>query len=145
MLYDRNLSLCPNTEGCSVALSENGDTLVAGGYENNGVGGVFVYFNAKDGWVPVASLSQNAPSSQEGSSVAIAQNGSVIITGAPAGQGWAQIYVIKNNFWTSYQRLSQNLNSGEGISVALSSDGNTCCVGAPIANNGAGSGIIYVQ
>ena len=89
-------------------------------------------------------------SDDSGESVAISDDGTIVVIGAPEADGvlphgCVRVFENINGIWT---QLGQNLNpQGNnhdfGESVAISNDGYTIAVGAPEANNTQGYAQVY--
>jgi hypothetical protein len=135
----------------SVAMSEDGKTVVAGGS-----GAAYVFTEpANGGWQnanPTAELTENGTASQDGfgNSVAISGDGSTIVVGAPgtsttAGAAYVFTEPISGgweNATAAGELTDANVGDNFGVSVAMSADGRSLVVGAP--NWPAGSGAAYV-
>jgi IPT/TIG domain/FG-GAP repeat len=98
-----------------------------------------------------------------GYSVALSQDGSTALVGAPKGSGGASVFVHVGSTWQLQQRLIGEATEGEGSercpeevdeeeqgcgfgrSVALSANGNTALVGAPRADNGVGQMQVFTR
>jgi hypothetical protein len=144
--------------GASVALSENGDTALIGGPEDDTATGAVWGFTRSGGvW------SQQGPkltggeegNSQFGVLVALSADGDTALIGGPgdnddAGAAW--VFTRSGGVWS--QQGPKLTGTGEtaiggiggfGVSVALSADGNTALIGAPGDNGGLfGAGAAWV-
>jgi hypothetical protein len=144
--------------GYSVALSEDGDTALIGGPEDDtATGAVWVFTRAGGVW------SQQGPkltggeegNSQFGVLVALSADGDTALIGGPgdnddAGAAW--VFTRAGGVWS--QQGPKLTGTGEtgiggiggfGVSVALSADGNTALIGAPGDNGGLfGKGAAWV-
>ncbi len=144
--------------GASVALSENGDTALIGGPEDDAATGAVWAFTRSGGvW------SQQGPkltggeegNSQFGVLVALSADGNTALIGGPgdnddAGAAW--VFTRSGGVWS--QQGPKLTGTGEtgiggiggfGVSVALSADGNTALIGAPGDNGGLfGKGAAWV-
>jgi hypothetical protein len=132
-------------EGCSVALSADGNTLAAGAFRfdssQNDSGATQIYVRSKNIWTHQATLSQNLSQTEEGTSVALSSDATTLAAGA---YNATQIYVRSGSTWSHQATLTQNITTSlEGSSVALSADGNTLAAGDPIFNTFAGATQIY--
>jgi uncharacterized protein (TIGR03437 family) len=129
-------------QGCSVALSSDGNTAIVGGADfNTGSVGAWVYTRSRGVWTQQGSIltgTAGAGFLQCGASVALSADGNTAIVGAPGdsrntGAGW--VYTRSGGVWT--QQGSKLVGTGavgatyQGFSVALSSDGNTAILGGP--------------
>lgn len=119
--------------GYSVSLSTDGQTLAIGGMnDNGGIGAtwIFVYsaFNSK--WNQISKLvgTNNIGQSQQGYSVSLNSNGSVLAVGGPFdnnGIGAVWIFTNITGTWTQVQKLvgSGGIDTpGQGYSVSLYND-----------------------
>ena len=126
--------------GSSVDVSANGDTIVVGA-DNYAVGIGAVYVFQRSGptsWAQAARLSApaGASSGQFGESVAISDDGTKILAGAPAlstaSQGGAAYYTLEDGSWVLKTVVAGGSASAlGGQSVAISADGTRAAVGAP--------------
>jgi hypothetical protein len=97
-----------------------------------------------------------------GYSVALSQDGSTALVGAPKGTGGAWVFVRAGANWTLQQELVGGEAGGDeseqcggeahevegcgfGRSVALSADGDTALIGAPRADESAGEAVVFVR
>jgi hypothetical protein len=132
-------------QGQSVALSGDGNTAIAGGYNDNGGGGAaWVYTQSGGVWTQQGSKLVGTGAignADQGFKVALSSDGSAAIVGGPtdsgaAGAAW--VYTQSGGVWT--QQGSKLVGAGaagaanQGDSVALSADGNTALVGGPCDN-----------
>ena len=144
--------------GRAIALSNNGQILVAGSESNDGNGSsagharVF-QFSSSVGWTQLGTdIDGDATGDGLGTSVAISHNGSIIALGAPKNDdngtdaGQVQVYQYVSGSWTQLGSSLEGESSGDefGNSVALSSDGTVLAVGAPY-NDGTGSDAGHVR
>ena len=144
--------------GRAIALSNNGQILVAGSKSNDGNGSsagharVF-QFSSSVGWTQLGTdIDGDATGDAFGSSVAISHNGSIIALGAPENDdsgtdaGQVQVYQYVSGSWTQLGSSLEGESSGDefGYSVALSSDGTVLAIGAPF-NDGTGSDAGHVR
>jgi hypothetical protein len=144
-------------QGQSVALSEDGNTAIVGGMQDNSsIGAAWVFTQSGGVWTQQAKLvavNPNGPIgvAQQGWSVALSADGNTAIVGGPndnEGIGAAWIWTRSGSgssaVWTQQAKLVGTGNVGaprEGTSVALSADGNTAIVGGPYDNGGTLNGI----
>ncbi len=159
--------------GTSVAISGDGSTIVAGApqatggpeHESPNVGAVYVFVTSGTGW---ANASETATLSAVnggawdylGSSVAVSNDGSTIVAGAPhnnpshSGSGAAYVFVRPPTGWaerTSTAELTALSGGPEwfGSSIAISGDGSTVAVGSPQATiegrEGQGAAYVFVK
>jgi hypothetical protein len=143
--------------GTSVAISGDGSTIVAGApqatggleHESPNVGAVYVFVTSGTGWAnatETATLSAVNGGAYDylGSSVAVSNDGSTIVAGAPhsnpshTGAGAAYVFVRPPTGWAERPSTAElTASSGgadwTGSSIAISGDGSTVAVGSPQA------------
>jgi hypothetical protein len=156
--------------GTSVAISGDGSTIVAGApqatggleHESPNVGAVYVFVTSGTGWAnatETATLSAANGGAWDylGASVAVSNDGSTIVAGAPhnasshSGSGAAYVFVRPPTGWaerTSTAELTASSGGADwtGSSIAISGDGSTVAVGSPQATieGHEGQGAAYV-
>jgi FG-GAP repeat len=144
--------------GYSVALSEDGDTALIGGPEDDtATGAVWVFTRSGGVW---SQQGRRLTGGEEGNSqfgvlVALSADGDTALIGGPgdnddAGAAW--VFTRSGGVWS--QQGPKLTGTGEteiggiggfGVSVALSADGNTALIGAPGDNGGLfGKGAAWV-
>jgi hypothetical protein len=142
--------------GHSVALSNDGNTAVVGGPDDQGAGNpgvsggaAWVFTRSGTNWgtgLKISpSLQPNATNpSAFGTAVAVSSDGSTVFIGGPEdgpGSGTVAVFTRAGN---PVQRLTANDETGFppttlfGSSIAVSSDGNTAVIGGPDDNNSVG-------
>ncbi len=99
-------------------------------------------------WSQQAGLvaSDGAATDTFGTAVALSNNGSIALIGAPgktATTGAAYFFSRSGSTWSQAQELPGTATSGFGVSVSLSSDGSTALVGANLAGSSAGTAYVY--
>jgi FG-GAP repeat len=130
--------------GYTVAVSEDGSTVLVGApSDSSGIGKAWV-FTRKDGsWSLSAILSggEESGAGEFGDSIALSADGSTILIGGPVGPApGAWSYVRSGNTWAYLGKLTGNSGADAfGASVALSSDGTTALIGQPEAHSFAGA------
>ena len=141
--------------GYSVALSEDGDTALIGGPQDDiATGAVWVFTRSGGVW------SQQGPkltggeegNSQFGVLVALSADGDTALIGGPGDNnddGAAWVFTRSGGVWSQQgpklTGTGEIGNGGFGVSVALSADGNTALIGAPGDNGGLfGKGAAWV-
>lgn len=144
--------------GRAIALSNDGQILVAGSQGNDGNGSsagharVFQY-SSSVGWTQLGNdIDGDAAGDGLGTSVAISHNGSIIALGAPENDdngtdaGQVQVYQYVSGSWTQLGSSLEGESAGDffGFSLALSSDGTILAIGAPF-NDGTGSDAGHVR
>jgi hypothetical protein len=141
--------------GYSVALSEDGDTAVIGGPEDDtATGAVWAFTRSSGAW---SQQGQKLTGGEEGNSqdgvyVALSADGNTALIGGPgdnddAGAAW--VFTRSGGVWSQQgPKLTgrgETKETGFGVSVALSADGNTALIGAPGDNGGLfGKGAAWV-
>lgn len=150
-VYQKTLSrgISGSKEGCSVALSSDGNTFAAGAFQlNSSEGGTQIYIRLNNVWTYQTTVSQGTSGTYEGHAVALSSDGSTLAAwsyGPGNASGGIQIYIRSGETWVYQATLSQELaNSMEGYSLSLSADGNTLAAGSPGLNN-AGATQIYTR
>jgi len=131
--------------GQSIALSEDGQTLVVGAPDALDKKGIVRIYEWKDGsWVTVGSLSGGNTGDQFGSAVALSADGRVLAVSEPSFNGKAgdKTGNIRTFIYSPFGYVSMGPDiEGEGASdqlgvgVALSSDGRRLAAGAPYHDN----------
>ncbi|MGP8059015.1 MAG: beta strand repeat-containing protein [Acidimicrobiales bacterium] len=126
--------------GSSVALSENGSTLLGGDPGDGSTpGGEVTVYKDNDGTLSSgAQLDRPLTSNSFGTSVAVSGNGTTAIVGDPYGgeSGEATIYTFNGTTWSSGTPLPPpDTANSFGTSVALSADGKTALVGDPLGGD----------
>ena len=151
--------------GYDIDMSRDGQTIVAGAPGENGFGKVRYMIAPKAGWMKVdpesigkeielGYLGIGSPQTGDefGAAVAISQDDSTIVVGAPGrvvSQGSVYLFNKPSGGWLNTESLVhlkvEGLNVGDrfGESVAVSKDGSVIAVGAP-GLVGQSSGNIYV-
>ena len=134
--------------GESVAISDDGSTIVAGSPGWSANGALYVFLKPTNGWVngaETARLTATDAGTNLGQSVAI--GGATIIGGAQyfnGEQGAAYVFVEPQTGWSNMTQTAR-LTPSDGKEVemgdSVSISGNTVVAGAPITGvGGAGNG-----
>ena len=159
---------CSGTQGDSVAVSADGNTLVLGdpayaqcGSSMSYTGAAYVFVRINETWTQQATLVAKeivtgARMGNGANSIAISSDGNTIIVGAyeynasgqgPHSPGASFVFSRSGTTWTEQAMLlgSNASNAAyQGWAVALSSDGNTAIIGGPYDgvsdSNGVSSG-----
>ena len=140
--------------GMSVALSSDGNTLLAGGPNDNGfIGAVWVFTQSGGVWTQQAKLTPtgNIGSADFGTAVALSSDGNTALVGGPennAGVGAAWLYTRSGSVWTQQTELTVTDNIGVAFlstSVALSGDAMIAVAGGPHDNAGVGAAWVFTQ
>jgi hypothetical protein len=135
------------SQGYSVALSADGNTVIVGGpSDSNELGAAWVFTRNNEVWTQQGQKLYGTGSTgilpaQQGRSVALSADGNTAIVGGPldfdgvGAVGAAWVFTRSNGAWTQQgQKLVGTGEAGfdqQGTSVALSGDGNTAVVGGP--------------
>jgi hypothetical protein len=133
-------------QGSSVALSADGNELLAGGpRDNHDIGAVWVWTRTAGVWSQQGRklVATRSGTSFQGISVALSGDGNIALVGGPTnasstGAAWA--WARNGLLWTEFSKLQGTKAftdhvSAQGKSVALSRDGRIAVVGGP--NDGA--------
>jgi len=141
--------------GWQIALSADGNTVIAGGYgdaTNNGAAWVFT--RSSGSWTEQAKLvgTGNVGAAVQGWSVAISADGNTALVGGKnddsnAGAAW--VFTRSGSTWS--QQGSKLVGTGatgaaeQGSSVALSADGNTALIGGSKDNSTMGAAWAFTR
>lgn len=142
--------------GSSVAVSADGNTIVAGGYaDNSNVGAAWVFTRSNGVWTQqglklVGAFGQTPV--YEGIRAGLSADGNTAIVGGDGdsnGVGAAWIFTRSGGKWSQQAKLVATDTVGaqpqQGFSVALSGDGNTAIVGGYPDNNFIGAAWIWTR
>jgi gliding motility-associated-like protein len=145
-------------QGRSVAISADGNTVISGGYlDNGGRGAAWIFTRKGSVWTQQGSKLVGTGYDDfilpvnMGFSVGMSADGNTIIMGGPYDthpRGAAWIFSRKNEIWSQQGEKLFDEGSptgGQGISVGISADGNTAIVGAPLDNNQQGAAFLYFR
>ena len=145
-------------QGVSVALSNDGNTALVGGYtDNSNAGAAWIFTRDANGnWTQQGAKltpSDGDASSVFGSSVALSADGKTAAIGGSfdnSGAGALWIFVRDSNGnWTQQgNKLTANDETGNarlGSFVAISADGNTAVAGGYLDNSGAGALWVFTR
>ena len=138
--------------GCSVAVSSDGNTLIAGGYGDfSGTGAVWIFTRNGSVWTQQGSKLVGTGlvgNGDQGFSVSISSNGNTAIEGGPfdnVSTGAVWVFTRTSGVWTQQGTKLIGTGAGggarQGYSVAISSNGGTFLEGAPLDN---GNGAVWV-
>ncbi|MFT3698572.1 MAG: FG-GAP repeat protein [Kofleriaceae bacterium] len=147
--------------GWSLALSDSGDTLIGGAYdESRGIltnsGNAYVFQRSGTTWEPEGPLVAPHPATGAlfGTSVAISADGTAFAVGANAETDrTGAAFVFANGIASRYVASNAEAMDEFGRAVALSADAKTLVVGAvgeassntdPSDNHAASAGAVYV-
>ncbi len=149
-------------QGCSVALSADGNTATVGGYQSgSNQGGTWVFTRNAGVWTQQGSklfgTGAVMNTAGQGYSVAISGDGNTILTGGYM-DGWAfgtatgaaWVFTRTGGVWT--QQGSKLVGAGyvagnvaQGSAVALSADGNTALIGGYSDDNKKGAAWVFTR
>jgi hypothetical protein len=139
--------------GSSVALSANGNDLVAGATQDDVVaGGGAGYANAYrwsgGAWLPRgATISGQVADDAAGQSVDMSNDGDTIAVGAhlfgsgggALGRGRVRVFTFVGGAWSQIgSNIDGEPDDQSGLAVSLSGDGSVVAIGAPLHNGAAG-------
>ena len=145
--------------GYSVAMSEDGRTIVAGGPSpqfngrDSGHARVFEY-STSGSWIQLGGvIDGEAAGDRFGVSVAMSGDGRTIVAGARQnggkanGTGYARVFEYCNGAWNQLGGVidGETTNDKFGISVAMSKDGRTIVAGTLENDNGSGQVRVYAR
>ncbi|MBZ5589738.1 MAG: hypothetical protein LAO05_14365 [Acidobacteriia bacterium] len=148
------------SQGHSVAISADGNTVIVGGPDDNdsgfdGVGAAWVYTRDGGVWSQQGSklVGTNAVGyPEQGISVGISADGNTAIVGGPwdnSATGAAWVFTRSGGAWS--QQGSKLVGTGavgmalQGQSVSISADGNTAIVGGSDDNSAAGAAWVFTR
>jgi len=138
--------------GSSVALSNDGNMALVGATGNNSsAGAAYLFTRSGTMWTQQYEFTavDSAANSYFGSSVALGNNGSVVLIGAYDGDsntGAAYPFTRSGTSWTAQLELTAGdaaRNDSFGSSVALSGSGTTALVGASGKSNLTGASYVF--
>jgi hypothetical protein len=140
--------------GASVALSDDGDTLVIGDPSAGPTAGAaWIFRRGESGWAKMQVLHGNdeAGEGRFGRSVALSGDGATALVGDPSAasqRGAAWVFALAEGTWQTEARLidAEALASAHfGRSVALSADGATALIGGPGASGFTGAAWTFTR
>lgn len=142
-------------QGCAVAMSGGGMTVVIGG--NNDApdyGSAWIFVLHGTSWVQQGNKLAQGYNSAFGGAVAISNDGNTVLVGGSSdydfglnGAVWVYVRSLVDSTWKLQgTKLTPSDNTGTaqfGVSVSLSSDGNTAVIGGYSDNSYAGAAWIF--
>jgi gliding motility-associated-like protein len=152
---DTDAAFLPVSQGFSVGMSADGNTVIVGGpYDSSSRGAAWVFIRKGTTWLQDGGKlfdDSNVNGSQgQGISVGLSADGNTAIVGAPlenSQEGAAYVFVKSSSAW---DRLPKKLaitdyvsTKWQGISVALSADGATAIVGGSVDGNARGAAWVF--
>ncbi|MGV8935453.1 MAG: beta strand repeat-containing protein [Gallionellaceae bacterium] len=146
----------PVSQGISVAVNADGNTVVVGGYgDNSSAGAAWVYTRSSGQWSQQGGKLVGATTTaaaNQGSSVAVSADGNTAIVGGildSSSTGAAWVYARSSGIWAP--KGSKLVGTGvngttvyQGHSVAMSADGSTAVVGGFYDASGVGAAWVYI-
>ncbi len=147
-------AVAPTSEGKSVAISGDGNTVIVGGPDDNGgEGAAWIFTRSAGVWSQQSGKlvgTNGSGTDGQGFSVALSGDGNTAFVGAPnASMSSGDIWVFTRSagIWGQAARIvppeDENGNSDLGRSVSVSGDGHTLLIGGPSDNSGVGAAWIY--
>ncbi|MCA6499188.1 MAG: IPT/TIG domain-containing protein, partial [Chitinophagaceae bacterium] len=141
-------------QGFSVSISADGNTAIAGGYnDNSSVGAAWVFTRSGSVWTQQGNKlvgTGAVGSARQGISVSISADGNTAIVGGDYDNsyvGAAWVYTRSGGVW--WQQGNKLIGTGavgegeQGRSVSISADGNTAIVGGYRDDNYTGAAWVY--
>ena len=140
--------------GCSVALSDDGNTLAVGGFNDaSQIGATWIFTRSGGVWSQQGgklTASDVLGSARQGTAVALSADGNTLLTSGPGhdgNKGACWIFVRSGVTWSQVgPRLAGSdatASAVQGTSVALARDGRTAMFGGPGDNAGRGAAWIF--
>jgi hypothetical protein len=145
-------------EGCSVSVSADGNTFIAGGYRDSTSTGAFWVFTRSGGaWTQQGpklrgSGAAGAYGAQQGKSVSLSADGNTALIGGyndSVGRGAVWVFVRTGTTWA--QQGNKLVGTGaagqaqQGLSVAISADGNTAAWGGSGDHSDTGAVWVFTR
>jgi len=149
-------------QGCSVAISADGNTSIVGGlYDNNLLGAAWVFTRSGGVWsqqgnklVGTGSVGLGTAGTdvEQGTGVALSGDGNTAMVGGPIDAGYlgaSWVYTRTAGVWS--QHGAKLVGTGEvmvpeqGGSIAMSADGSTAIVGGDYDNVGSGAAWVFID
>ncbi|MEO8398650.1 MAG: T9SS type A sorting domain-containing protein [Ignavibacteriaceae bacterium] len=143
-------------QGYQVDISDDGNTIISGGYQDNAfAGAAWIFTRIGNTWTQQGNKlvgTGAVGSAQQGVSVSLSSDGNTALLGSwgdntYAGAAW--VFTRIGNTWT--QQGNKLIGTGaignarQGYSVALSGDGNTAVIGGYGDNTNAGAAWIFTR
>ncbi|AYL96470.1 MBG domain-containing protein [Mucilaginibacter celer] len=145
----------PATIGSAMAISADGNTIIAGGPgDNNGIGATWVFIRQSGVWMQQGSKlisNDNIGRSAQGSSVALSADGRTAIVGGNGdfnSVGAAWVYTRTGTNWTQQgPKLTGTgyVGASKQGAVSVNADGTTILSGGYGDNNGNGATWVFVR
>jgi hypothetical protein len=144
------------SQGYSISLSSNGNTLAIGGVsDDSNIGATWIFTRTNGIWTQQGSKlvgTGGVGVQSQGQSVSLSSDGNTLAIGGfsdDSNIGATWIFTRTNGIWT--QQGSKLVGIGgvgvqyQGQSVSLSSDGNTLAIGGGIDDNNIGATWIFIR
>lgn len=143
-------------QGTSIALSQNGNTVVWGGnFDDSNIGAVWVWIRTAGVWSQQGSKLVGTGlvgAASFGKSVSLSSDGDTLVVGASDDDtsiGCVHVFIRSAGVWS--QQGSKLVGTGatgaaqQGTSVALSGDGNTLVLGGRTDNTNLGAAWVFTR
>jgi hypothetical protein len=142
--------------GAEIALSNDGNTALIGGYgDNSMLGAAWVFTRSGGVWTAQGSKLTGAGATANatfGARVRLSADGNTALIGGPgdnASVGAAWVFTRSGGVWTAQgSKLTGAGETGAGVfgfSVALSDDGNTALIGGNSDNTDVGAAWVFTR
>jgi hypothetical protein len=143
-------------QGRGVAISADGNTVVSGGYNDNGArGALWVFTRSGSTWTQEGSkivCTGYTGDTYLGGSVALSADGNTLAASSHYDNGFkgaTWVFVRSSGVWaqqgTKLVGTGAVGNAGQGRSVAISADGNTLITGGNQDNSGIGAAWVFTR
>lgn len=143
-------------QGCSIAISADGNTAIVGGkLDNLNQGAAWIFTRTGTTWTQQGTKlvgTGGSSNAEQGHSVAISADGNTALIGGRADNSYrGAVWVFTRSGTTWSQQGSKLVGTGsstqaeQGSSVAISADGNTALVGAWQDNGAQGSAWVFTR
>jgi hypothetical protein len=143
-----------SAQGSGVGLSDDGNTLIVGGPEDNGdIGATWVFTRTGTVWTQQGSKLVGTGAiggAKQGIDVAVSSDGNTFVTGGynddgTRGANW--IFTRTAGVWTQQgpKLVGTGSSTDQGFNVSLSGDGNTMVTGARETDFGVGAVWVFTR
>jgi hypothetical protein len=144
------------SQGVSVALSADGNTVLVGGpYDDSHVGAAWVFTRSGSSWTQEGhKLVGNGAvgNAWQGTSVALSADGNTALVSGPqdsSGVGAVWVFTRSGSAWTQQDNklvgTGYTFSPAQGTSITLSSDGSTALIGGFVDNSNVGAVWVFVR
>ncbi len=153
MLVGSSTAVLSN-QGCSVAISADGNTAIIGGStDGDTLGAAWVFTRSGTVWTEQAKLvsANTTAKAMQGHSVALSYDGNTALIGAPKDNdsiGCAIVFVRTGNSWSQQAKIVGPNTIGkcaQGKILSLSANGNMAVIMGPEDNNWTGAVWTYTR